>query len=247
MIRNIKLLERVYLFILVTILLLIVFTPYIIRSGFTLVEEEFAEVIAITLMFTAGYIIALLYRKEATRNRETLFRLKRDKDAMENRLSEDFKYIGAVNVEIEAIKSVFSGIRKFPESKKDFHHILQFLAQRILSMVNVEWMLFRIINTQNLNTLSEYSEKRGNTVLPGHKISNRQLTSNEKFDAFTIVRSGQKNIHFKTFCIIPGKKLSRDQEVFLQAIVNQLEMLFIIFTSIYFKNNHLKNGNLSTL
>ena len=212
-----------------------------------MVEEESVEVIGIALMFSVGYIITLLYRKEAARNREDLIRLKRDKSALEHRLSEDFKYIGAVNVEIEAIRSVFSGIREFPENKKDFHHILQFLAQRILSMVNVGWMLFRVINTQNLNTLSEYSEKRGNAVLPNQKISNRQLASNEKFEAFTIVGSGQENIHIKTFCIIPEKKLSRDQKIFIKAVVYQLEMLFIIFTSIYYKNNHLNNGSLPTL
>ena len=245
--RNIKLLERVYLFILVMMFLVIVFMPYIIRSGFTLVEEELAEVIGIALMFSAGYIIALLYRREAARNRENLITLKQDKGTLENRLSEDFKYIGAVNVEIEAIRSVFSGIRKFPENKKDFHHTLQFLTQRTLSMVNVGWILFRIINTQNLNTLSEYAEKRGETVLPNHKISNRQLASNEKFEAFTIVESEQENIHIKTFCIIPEKKLSRDQKIFIKAVVYQLEMLFIIFTSIYYKNNHLNNGSLSTL
>ena len=83
-----------------------------------MVEEEFVEVIGIALMFSAGYFIALLYRKEAARNRGDLIRLKRDKGALENRLSEDFKYIGAVNVEIEEIRSVSSGRRKFPENKK---------------------------------------------------------------------------------------------------------------------------------
>jgi hypothetical protein len=238
--RNIKLLQRVYLFILVTMFLVIVLMPYIIRSGFTLVEEELVEVVGITLTFSVGYFIALLYRREAARNRENLIKLKRDKGTLENRLIEDFKYIGAVNVEIEAIRSVFSGIRKFPENKKDFQHILQFLAQRTLSMVNVEWILFRIINTQNLNTLSEYTEKRGNAVLPNHKISNRQLASNEKFEAFTIVGSGQENIHIRTFCIIPEKKFTMDQGVFIKAVVGQLEMLFIIFTSIYYKNGYLK-------
>jgi hypothetical protein len=53
--RNIKLLERAYFAILVTIFLLIVFTPYIIRSGFTLFDEEIAEVAAIAFFFTVGY------------------------------------------------------------------------------------------------------------------------------------------------------------------------------------------------
>ena len=48
--RNIKLLERTYLLILVTIFLLIVFTPYIIHSGFTVFEEQLAKVAIIILL-----------------------------------------------------------------------------------------------------------------------------------------------------------------------------------------------------
>jgi hypothetical protein len=245
--RNIRLLERTYFSVLVAIFLLIVFSPYIIRSGFTLVEEEIAEVAAIALLFTVGYVALFLYRKEAAKNRDELNRLKQDKGVLENQLSEAFNYIGTVNIQIEEIRSVFSDIRKFPENKKDFRYILQFLAERTLNMVNAEWALFRIIDTQNLDTLHEHSETRGNAVLLKHKISNKELTSNEKSEGFTILGSGQGNFHIKTFCIIPKKKLSRDQEVFIKAVVNQLEMLFLIFISIYYKNSHVRNGNQSAL
>jgi hypothetical protein len=245
--RNIKLLERAYFAILVTIFLLIVFTPYLIRSGFTLFDEEIAEVTAIALFFAVGYGILFLYRKEAARNRNELDRLKQDKGALERRLSEAFNYIGTVNIQIEEIRSVFSDIRKFPENKKDFRSILQFLAEKALCMVNTEWVLFRIIDTQNLDTLSEYSESRGNgnAFLLNHKISNKHLVSNEKFEGLAVVQSGQGNFHIKTFCVIPKEKLSGDQEVFIKALVNQLEMLFIIFASTYYKNSHFKHGALS--
>jgi hypothetical protein len=243
--RNIKLLEQAYFAILVTIFLLIVFTPYIIRSGFTLFDEEIAEVAAIVLFFTVGYGIFFLYRKEAARNRNDLDRLKQDKGTLERRLAEAFHYIGTVNIQIEEIRSVFSDIGKFPESKKDFRSILQFLAEKALCMVNTEWALFRIINTQNLDTLSEHSESRGRAFLLNHKISTKHLVSNEKFEGFTVVGSEQENFHIKTFCIIPKEKLSGDQEVFIKALVNQLEMLFIIFASTYYKNSHFKHGTLS--
>jgi hypothetical protein len=236
--RNIKLLERAYFAILVTIFLLIVFTPYLIRSGFTLFDEEIAEVAAIALFLMVGYGILFLYRKEAARNRNELDRLKQDKGTLERRLAEAFHYIGTVNIQIEEIKSVFSDIRKFPENKKDFRSILQVLAQKILCMVNTEWVLVRIIDTQNLDTLREHSESRGNAVLLNHKISNTYLASNEKFEGFTVLGSEQENFHIKTFCIIQKEKLSRDQEVFIRAVVNQLEMLFIIFASTYYKNSH---------
>jgi Ca2+/Na+ antiporter len=243
--RNIKLLERTYLWILVAIFLLIVFTPYIIRSGFSLLEEEIAEVAAIALLFMVGYVVLFLYRKEVNDNRNHLNRLKQDKGALESRLSEAFKYIGTVNIQIEEIKSVFSEIRKFPENKKDFQNILQFLTERILSMVNAEWVIFRIIRTEDFDTLSENSETRGNAILLKHKISNRALASNEKFEGLTVVGSTQENFRIKTFCILPKEKLSSEGEIFIRAIVNQLEMLFIIFTSTYYKNSHVKSGDLS--
>jgi hypothetical protein len=242
--RNIRLLERAYVAILVTIFLLIVFTPYIIRSGFTLLDEEIAEIAAIFLFFAVGYGIFFLHRKEAARNRNEIDRLKQDKGALEKRLTEAFHYIGTVNIQIEEIRSVFSHIRKFPENQKDFHSILQFLAEKVLCMVNAEWVLFRIIDTQNLDTLSEYSESRGNAVLPNHKISTKLLVAKQKFEGFTVLGSEQENFHITTFCIIPKEKLSGEQKVFIKALVNQLEMLFIIFASTYYKNSFITNSSL---
>lgn len=244
--RNTKLLERTYLLILATIFLLIVFTPYMIQPGFTVLEEQLVEVATIILLFAVGYAVLFLYRKEAARNVNELNGLKQDKVDLETRLAEAFKYIGTVNIQIQQIRSVFSDIRKFPESKKDFRYILQFLADRALSMVKAEWVLFRIIDTQNLDTLREYSGKRGNAILLKYKISNRELASNEKLEGFTVVGSGQENFHIKTFCIIPKARLSNDNKVFIKAIVNQLEMLFLIFSSIYYRDSRANNGNLST-
>ena len=246
MIKNIRLLERTHLLILVTIFLLIVFTPYIIHSGITVLEEQLVEASTIILLFTVGYAVLSLYRKEAARNLKEINRLKQDKGALGNRLTEAFKYIGTVNIQIQEIKTVFSDVRKFPENKKDFSHILQLLADRTLGMVNAGWVLFRIIDTKNLDSLGEYSETRGNSVLPQHKISNRTLVSNEKLKGFTVVGSGHENFYIKTFCIIPKAKLSSDHEVFIKAVVNQLEMLFLIFTSIYYRDSHASNRKLST-
>lgn len=227
--RKIRLLERTYLLILVSIFLLIAFTPYIIQSGFTVLEEQLTEVATIILLFTVGYAVLFLYRKEVDKNLNELNRVEEDKGALKNRLTEAFKYIGTLNIQIQEIKSVFSGIRKFPENKKDFGYILQFLADRTLSMVNAGWVLFRIIDTENLNSLGEFSETRGNSMLPQYKISNKILISNEKLKGFTVVGSGHENFYIKAFCIIPKAEISNDDEVFVKAVVNQVEMLFLIF------------------
>ena len=70
--KNIKLLEHAYLVILGILLVLIVFAPYIIHTGFTLVEEQFAEAIFIAVLFAMGYAILLLYQKEAAKNQNRL-------------------------------------------------------------------------------------------------------------------------------------------------------------------------------
>jgi uncharacterized protein (UPF0335 family) len=227
--RKIRLLERTYLLILVSIFLLIAFTPYIIQSGFTVLEEQLTEVATIILLFAIGYAVLFLYRKEVDRNLNKLNRLEEEKGTLKNSLTEAFKYIGTLNIQIQEIKSVFSGIRKFPENKKDFGYILQFLADRTLSMVNAGWVLFRIIDTENLNSLGEFSETRGNSMLPQYKISNKILISNEKLKGFTVVGSGHENFYIKAFCIIPKAEISNDDEVFVKAVVNQVEMLFLIF------------------
>ena len=244
--RNIRILERTYFLILVSIFLLIAFAPYIIQSGFTLLEEQFIEVATIILLYTVGYAVLFLYRKEVDRNLNELNRLKENEGDLESRLTEAFKYIGSVNIQIQEIKSVFSGIRKFPENKKDFGCILQFLADRTLSMVNAGWVLFRIIDTENLNSLGEFSETRGNSMLPQHKISNRRLVSNEKINGCKVVGSGHENFYIKTFCIIPKAELSNENEIFIKAVVNQLEMLFLIFTSVYYRNSHSNMRHMST-
>ena len=151
-----------------------------------------------------------------------------------------------MNIQIQEIKAVFSDVQKFPESKKDFGYTLHFLADRTLSIINAGWVLFRIIDTENLNSLGEYIKTRGSSVLPHYKISNRTLISNEKLKGYTIVGSGYENLNIKTFCIIPKVKLSKDNEVFIKAIVNQLEMLFLIFTSTYYRDSHSNMRHMST-
>jgi hypothetical protein len=238
---HIKLLERIYLLSLLSLFLLIVFTPYLIRTGISLFEEELVEVTVILFLFALGYAVLLLYRKEVTKNLRELATSKQEKNSLEEQLGEAFKYIGSMNVQVREIKAVFSNMGKFPETKKDVKYILQFLADRILSMVNVEWVLLRIINTQDLDTLGEYCETRGKAVILKHKIGNRELVSSKQSVGLTIIASAQENFYIKTLCIMPKAEISQEQEIFIKALVNQLEMLFVIFTSSHYKNSRVKS------
>lgn len=220
--------------------LLIVFTPYLIKSGVPPFEEELVEVAVLTLLFGVGYVVLLLHRKEVATNLRKLARFKQNKESLEQQLDEAFKYIGTVNIQVREIKEVFSNTSKFPETKKDFRHILHFLTDKALSMVNAEWVLIRIIDTQNLETLREYCQARGKAVILKHKIGNKELVSSARPEGLTIVASGQENFHIKTLCIMSKTIITQDQRAFLGAVVNQIEMLFVIFTSSYYKDARVK-------
>jgi hypothetical protein len=114
------------------------------------------------------------------------------------------------------------------------------LAEKVLSVVNVDWITLRIINVDSLRTVREYSETRGNTVLLKHSISNKSVVTAESIDGYSIVSSDQSNLIIKVFCLIPSKSLTIEQKNIIKTIVNALEMLFIVFTSQYFRKNYLK-------
>jgi hypothetical protein len=99
-----------------------------------------------------GFAIFLFYRKESIKNQNLLVMLNQKKGILESRLNEAFAYIGSLNIHINEIKSVFSDIRNFFETKQDFASILRFLAEKAPCMVNCDWVVFRIIDVGSLKT-----------------------------------------------------------------------------------------------
>jgi hypothetical protein len=226
----------------VAIIIIIVLTPLIIKSSISIVPEEVLEVIVIALLFEVGYFLLKLYRKEVKRNLEANEVLQLEKINLEERLMNAFKYIGSVNVQIDEIKSAFSDIKKYPESRQDFKYIMQFLGNKVLSMADTDWVRFRIIDTTNMNTLREYSDARGAAVLSVNKLSNKTLLENNSIPGCVVIKSTQENFSIKTFCIIKSNYINKDQEVLLKAIVNQLEMLFLMLASNYYRDTN--DGNI---
>jgi hypothetical protein len=233
--KNIKFLEKVYLLLLIGISIVIIFTPLIINNGLSIVPEEVLEVIIIALLFGIGYILIMLYRKEVKNNLERCRILDSEKNSMGEHLMDAFKHIGAVNVQIDEIRSAFSEIKKYPENKQDFKYILKFFGNRVLCMTDSGWVFFRIIDSTNLSTLGEYYEARSNTKIIKPNFSNKKLLENNSMDGYKIIKSTQENFNIKTFCVIQASLLTKDQEIFIKAIVNQLEMLFLIISSNYYK------------
>jgi hypothetical protein len=240
-----RLIEGIYITILVLLYALIICTPYIIANNASLknnilIGENFVEGFLITVLLVISSVVSVRYRRELDNYHSHIKELSVKKAEVESRLSDAFKYIGAVNVQIEAIQSLFSSLKKYPKDKKDFKNSFCFLAEKVLCVVNVDWVLFRIINVDSLKTVREYSETRGEAVLLKHTISNKSIVKTEAIDGCSIVSSDQSNLSIKVFCIIPSEALTTTQKNLIKTIANTLEMLFIVFTSQYNRRNFFK-------
>ena len=245
--KKTRLLKRFYVSSLALLFALMVLTPYLIRSGLWLkgrviVGEEIVEGVLIALLLLVGYLTSTVYKKELHKYVQELREAATRKVDLENKLSDAFGYIGTVNVQLLEIKSAFSALQKYPESKKDYRSVLIFLARKALGIANVDWVMFRIINPESLRTIQEYSETRGGVLLLRHNISNRALVSSETIADCSVVSSEQENLTIRTFCILPTEKLTDNQIILLRTIVSEAEMLFIIFSSEYYKEGYLKKA-----
>lgn len=228
-------LKNLYLSILVALAIIIVATPSIIQFGVSLLREEYLEEFLILIMFIVGYVVYVMYQKELEKNKKILLAIKEDKRILEDELIDAFRYIGNTNAQIDVFRSIFAGMEKYPKDKQEMEDIMELLAQNILKIIAIDWLIFRIVDIQNEKTLKELKETRGNFVLNNHKLNNNELikyTINE----YTAITSRQDNMNIKGFCVLPKMEISKQQRIMIEAIVSQLEMLFIIFDSGYYRN-----------
>lgn len=209
-------------------IVILVMTPFIKLRLFGL-REEFLEMIIIAILLLFLFFVYYFYLKE---NREQLkYQL-----ALEERLRESFKYIGAINLQMEEIKKAFAGLSKYPESKKDINALFIYSAEKILSIINSNWVVLRIFDIDSFNTLQEYFLSRGNKENKKIKIDNHDiLISKKEQTEFFIIKSDQQNFNIKACAILACEPASHDQEFLVRSIINQLEMLFIVFDSLYYK------------
>jgi hypothetical protein len=221
----------------------IIVTPILITGSVHITEkfiidEEIAEVILLGILFSLCILIFTLYKRESSKQEELIKKMKDDKKTTEERLFDSLSYIGKVNVQIEEIKTIFNTTNKYPETKNDFKKTFQFLSERVLGIVNTNWALFRIINTNTQRTISECFETRDGFSCRYPHISNKMIVEKQIVSPFTTIISNSKNLNILVCCTMPIDTINSDQRVFIQAIINEIIMLFIILNSSYYKNGN---------
>lgn len=235
-------LQRLYLVILSILLLIIIFTPMIIKESISfsenfIIDEEIIEGFLVTILLVLSFLILNFYKNEIIKRKEQIKKISNDKKLIEEKLNDAFIHIGKINVQIQEIKSIFNKTNKYPETKNDFKKILSFLGERILGIVNVDWVLFRIIDNDNQKTINEHLEIRTNCVIKDYPhVSNKTIIEKQPILPFFSAVSSPQNLKITVCCILSNNKISNEQEVLIQAIISQVTMLFIIFKSIFYKN-----------
>ena len=224
-----------FFLILGIIFIVIVIVPFYFEISIIGLSEKTFNLIFTILLLILAYCLSLLYLREFKRLRKYQVNL-------EERLQVTFKYIGSVNLQMEEMRQSFSNFKKYPESKKDIKTVFSYFSEKILGMVNADWVILRVIDTNSLKTLREEKFFRNNRKVDTNKFDNGDILKGKcKVDDCGIIKSDQEGFYIKTICILPINLKNSDQEFFIKSMINQLEMLFIVFSALDKKNN--KNNN----
>jgi len=223
----------------------IVFTPVLINGPAHITEklvirEETIEGSMLCVLFLLSILILSLYKSEVYRNEEQIRKANEDKMAITDRLHAYDQYFGKLNVEIREIDTIFNSISKYPETKAELKETYRFFGKRILGIVNSNWVLIRIINSNSQRTKGEHFETRQGYSGDYPHVSNKMIIENKVVPAYSSVISNPENFNILVFCIMPVEKISKDQHIFIQAILNEITKMFVILHSSFYKNKNIQ-------
>jgi hypothetical protein len=218
-------LQILYFLIAILLLAVIFITPLLISGPLFLtekliIEEEIIEGSLLCIMFFLGLLIFNLYKHEVHKQKELI-----------NKINND-------NVQIQQIKLIFNNYDKLPETKNDFKKTLYFFSERVFSITNANWVLFRIIDSKNHKTINEQFETRHGYTFDYPHISNKMIIEEQSCPPFTAIISNPQNFNILVCCILPVDNVSSDERIFIQAITNEITMLFVILNSSYYKEGN---------
>lgn len=238
-------LQTVYMILYLILFSFIIFIPALINGPIHLTqkiifEEETIEGTLLGILFIISIWILNLYKQEVSRHKAQIIKIGEAKSMVENRLTDSYQYIGRLNVQIQEIKSIFNAIDKYPETKEDLKKTYQYFGGRVHGIVQTDWVLFRIIRSNTLRTISEHFETRQGRSFSYPHVSNKLILEKQSGLPYVSVISNPKNLNILVCCVIPAEKISHDQQVFIQAIINEIAKLFVIFNSTYYETENKK-------
>ena len=228
--------RKIFLIVFLILILTIIMTPLLVTRGFSILGEEMLESFLLFIQVTVAWRVFRLYENSIKKGEEAMKKLKGEYQKREKELLEAFAYLGKVNVQISLIKD-FLGKLKAPRSKKEMKEFMDDILHMALAVGKKNWLTVRVINTDNMQTLSEYWAKNaenGNGEFM--KIGNREIVEMSKdknlcnSKGFCVLASAGSKPEEKAFLIYKEDgKTDREVLEFLKAAVNQCEIVHTLF------------------
>jgi hypothetical protein len=149
---------------------------------------------------------------------------------LKDRLTDAFRYIGTVNVQLQQVHAFFAEVLRYPESRNDFKRLLAETASKALCTVDKDWMLIRIVDRATLKTRIEHWEIRRNTKPPAVCIGNRAAIEPNGLPDVDVIRSQLAPAAITTICVFPLPRLNPEERVLIEAFSAELEMIYLLFS-----------------
>lgn len=224
-----KILKIVFVSLIVFCTILIIIIPLLPSFELNHQRESFLKSGVVFGLFIIIYLTHFFYFQQTKKSRKY-------QGDLEERLMDSFKYIGTVNLQLEELRKNLFNFKKYPANRKEFSKFMVNLAEKILSIVNIDWVIIKIVDVKTEKTIYYASLARGGKEMKFDKFDNHKLFTEKCGPNCTVVKSNQDNLDIKAICVIPTKIKNHDENFFLSHIINQLELLFLAFSFLEQKN-----------
>lgn len=237
MASRIERLRNIFLLVFFLLVITIIFTPLIVRSGFTFFPEETMESVLLFIQVAVGWRVFRLYERSVESREKEIQKLEGEYQRREKELLEAFAYLGKVNVQISLIQTFLQKIRA-PSSRKEAETYINEILTIALTLSGKKWVTLRAMDAKTLQTLNEYWAKASPEIdTNGIKIGNKDIANwaeesgSCQKDGYCIYASaGSKISPVKVYLVfLNGENIERDVQGFLQAAANQCEVLLTLY------------------
>ncbi len=224
----------VFLVLIVTI----IGTPLLIRRGFSSFGEETMEAILLFAQLSLAWFTFRRYERTIEAREKDIENLEKEYRQREKELLETFAYLGKLNVQMSLVKSFLKKL-KAPTTKKEAKNYIEETLQMARTISKKKWITLRMINTKNLQTISEYwAYASSQDKSEGTTIGNREIVDMSRSKdlcntkGYCVLDSpGPDSSTGKAFLVfVENEKIDAEVLDFLQAAVNQCVIIHAMLT-----------------
>lgn len=174
---RIEKLRNIFLLVFLVLVVTIIFTPLLARRGFSFFAEETFEAVLLLAQVSLAWYVFRRYEKTVEAREKEIQKLEGEYQKREKELLETFAYLGKLNVRISLVKSFLQKL-KAPTSRKEAKEYIEEILHMARAIGKKNWATLRIINTKNLQTVSEYWAVSSAAAKSDEmKIGNREIVN----------------------------------------------------------------------